>query len=137
MRERKAYLIIFFCMILFSCSVVSNIRIQGDINTDKKLLVEYRKKIVLLRSQIIRDDTITIERITDFYDPAIKGLVIEYNILAEEGKTLRAEDKDMWEDWRLRVMELGNDVKKLERIYKAEVHGARLETYYRFMEKAV
>jgi len=120
MRERKAYLILFICMFLVSCSLVRNVRIQGDINEDRELLVQYRTKIVLLRSEIIRDENIPVERVRDFYDPAIKGLVTEYNILAEEGKTLRAEDKERWHVWRVRVLELGSEIKLLERIYKGE-----------------
>lgn len=132
MRNRKTCLIglIFLCTILFSCSIVRNVRIQGDINADKELLVQYRQKIVLLRSKIIRDETITVERLREFYDPAMKGLVTEYNILAEEGKTLTAEDGELWQDWRIRVMELGNEVRMIERIYEGEIHGAKIETMY-------
>ncbi len=132
MRNRKTCLIglIFLCTILFSCSIVRNVRIQGDINADKELLVQYRTKIVLLRSKIIRDETITTERLREYYDPAMQGLVAEYNILAEEGKTLTAKDGELWQDWRIRVMELGNEVRTLERIYEGEIHGTKIETMY-------
>ena len=124
MRNKRIVSLLFIVLLLVvSCSIVKQVSIQSDINADKEILVGCRTDIVVLRSEIVRNETIPISRIVTYYESVFKGLIHEYNFLAEEAKQLTSEDMARWQEWRIRVQELRTNVDKVERIYENEIHG--------------
>lgn len=123
MRNRRIVGLLVVVLLLASCSILRQVSIQTDINTYKEILVKCRTDIVVLRSEIVRNETIHVTRIVTYYESVFKGLIHKYNFLAEEAKQLTSEDMTRWQEWRIRVLQLRTDVDKVKRIYENEIHG--------------
>ena len=121
--KRIISLLVVVLFLAVSCSMIKQVSVQSDINDDKKDLVSIRVDLVTLRSKIVRNDTIPVSRIVTYYESVFKGLIAEYNSLAEEAKGLTSESMDRWQEWRIRVMELRTNVDKVRCIYENEIHG--------------
>jgi hypothetical protein len=105
-----------------SCSWYSHlISDKVPVKNNKELLVSYKARISTLRSRIILSESIPEERIKDFYNPYIQGLVVEYNSLAQIGREIDTITDPKYNEWVKYLKSLGDKIEVVEKLLDVDL----------------
>jgi len=117
-NSRQIAVLICMVMMLSSCAMIQGLLGKDQLNEEKQMLIQDKKKFVALRTELITTSKISDERIKNFFNPTMKGLNQQLNILLRQAKQLENTSDEIYPQWKKMLVEFHGSLEKVQKIYE-------------------